>query len=130
MVVTKDINRRSGPDLLVRLNTVIGNLSWVFVSVIVLFSWVLVFFMFIFNRVINDPVKGLFDQPSMPSGWEAASRLMRISYFALFILFIISGIGLVLNSLRHNRKTDKYKASLIVLFILSLTGLIIRFIFL
>lgn len=119
-------NRRDGTDPLIKITNTIGNLSWVFVSVTVFFSWVLVFFIYIFTQVVNDPV-GIFVNGNRSfTGREAASKLFGFSFYALLFVFALSSIGLILNSLRHHRQTDKYNKSLIALVILSLLGLMTR----
>ena len=45
--------------------------------------------------------------------------LYRIDFYVLTAIFVISGLGLFLNSIRHRRRTDKYDVSLIYFLILS-----------
>jgi hypothetical protein len=48
-----------------------------------------------------------------------SKSLFNIDFYLLIAIFLISGIGITLNSIRHRRRTDHYDVSLIYFLILS-----------
>jgi hypothetical protein len=45
--------------------------------------------------------------------------LYHIDFYILTAVFVVSGIGLLVNSTRHRRRTDEYNTSLIYFLVLS-----------
>lgn len=112
-------NRRRGPDILIK---------WINYSAI--FSWILIFIVFIVVSIAKPPVEGFFDRQygiKVSATWD--TTLLEYAFLMMFPLLLICIIGLLINSLRHQRKTDTYNKSLIVCFILSLLGIIYYFVY-
>ena len=127
----KMINRRNGPDPLVKLIGSITSLSWVLLFFITVFSWILVSSVFIVSRVAKAPLEGFADQKhqfNLSDTWRFI--LIDYSFYLLIIMFVLCSGGLILNSFRHNRKGDTYSKPLIIFFLLSLIGILVHFMFL
>jgi hypothetical protein len=54
---------------------------------------------------------------NLKSGWS--KTLYHIDLYLLIAIFLISGLGLTFNSIRHRRRTDRYDATLIYFVVLS-----------
>lgn len=50
---------------------------------------------------------------------EWSKTLYRIDFYCLAAIFLVSGLGLILNSIRHRRRTDHYDIPLIYFLIFS-----------
>jgi len=110
----KIINRRKGPDKWIKSLTWFGIIGWIFMFVT----------MIVFHLARPETEKSLtgFFQYRLGKNWDAE----LVPYFIIlsaFILFI-SALGLIINSRRHNRRTDNYRFSLIALVVISILGLL------
>ena len=107
-------NRRRGPDILIK---------WI--HYISIFCWALIFVIFIVVSVAKPPVEGFFDRQygiRVNAAWD--KTLLDSAFYLMFPLLIICAVGLLINSIRHQRKTDTYNKTLIISFFLSLAGII------
>jgi hypothetical protein len=108
-------NRRRGPDTMVKMITAFSICSWI--VIVAAFS---------------------IYQMSNPSGSYNSVRnsLLKfengiiIAKVLLFLNFLICVWGMVINMARNKRKSDRFRLSLIVSCIISLTGFILMVIFL
>ncbi len=109
----KRIERRKGPDKWIKSLTWFGGIGWLFM--IVTFA--------IFHKARPESETSIvgFYQKRLGQDWDAD----LVPYFIVFSAFIllISAIGLIVNSRRHNRRNDKYRVSLIMLVLFSALGL-------
>ncbi len=123
----KTINRRSGPDPLVKLIGSITSFSWMLLFVIAVFSWILISSIFIVAHVTKAPFEGFVEQRYHFTLSESRhTTLIADSFYLMIFIFILSCAGLVLNSFRHNRKNDTYSRPLIIFAVLSLMGIIVH----
>lgn len=67
-----------------------------------------------FEKWLNIPVRKKWD-----------IQTLRTFFWIVLSILYISGSGLIINTRRHKRKTDRYNKSLIILFTLSLFATII-----
>ncbi|MFH0976876.1 MAG: hypothetical protein V1874_13930 [Spirochaetota bacterium] len=119
----KTMNRRSGPDNILRLMGSIDIFSKVFIVSVLIFLWILLGSIFI----ISYAAKIADYQFQMPANIDKVITGYAIYFFILIL--IVSIAGFVLNTFRHHRKTDKYKKSFIIFGILSFTGIIFHLLF-
>ncbi|MDY6934314.1 MAG: hypothetical protein SVZ03_08860 [Spirochaetota bacterium] len=106
-------NRRRGPDILIK---------WI--NYIAVSCWIFIFTIFIIVSIAKPPVEGFFDRQygiQVNNTWDRT--LLEYAFYLMFPLLIICGIGLLINSTRHKRKTDTYNKTLIVCFVLSILGI-------
>jgi hypothetical protein len=122
----KTIDRRSGPDSVMKLSGSIEVLSKALIVSIVTFLWILLSSIYIISHVS----KYFSDQ----SGFQLPANFDKIflgySIYILIIVFVLCAISLVLESMRHHRKTDKYSKSVIIFGILSFLGIIFHLLYL
>jgi len=114
-MVRPDIDRRKGPDLLVR------SLTWA--NAIAAVSLVAAFCL---TAAAKPEIETFFDRYyhvnlNHRPGWDIS--LMRY----MVVLFIVSGltgiVGLTINNRRRRRKGDYIRATLIICLVVSLIGL-------
>lgn len=107
----KEINLdlRSEPDLIAKS---IGKFS-VFCWFLVLCAIIAVFLAL---PVIRNFINLTFSL-NLTHQWSVI--LYNIVFYILAAIFVISGMGLILNSIRHRRRTDQYNISLIYFLVLS-----------
>ena len=113
MVNKKIRNRRRGPDIVVK--------SINYTAVV---SWSIIFIVFVIVSFAKPQVEGFFDRQhniSVTASWD--KTLLEYSFYLMFLQLIVCAIGILINSTRHQRKTDKYNKSLIFFFSLSIFGL-------
>jgi hypothetical protein len=124
------INRRSGPDPLVKLIKSITAFSWMLLFFTSVFLWVLISSVFIVSRVTKNPLEAFNNSNrfNLSENWKTV--IMDYSFYLVIILFVLCSAGLILNSFRHNRKGDTYSKPLIIFLILSVAGIILHKIFL
>jgi|GEM_PF-979595 len=109
-------NNRFGPDSLVKWKRFFVILSLVGLSVV----FILLASAFPGRVTMFDRFYGT----QAVEGQWGKDLLMFILYISI-PLFLISAFGIVLNSMRHKRKSDDYSKLLIVAFALSLIGIAI-----
>ena len=110
----KGLNERSGSDLVVKLKKFSAVLSW-FIA----------FGIFVLLGFARPPVRGFFDRQydiQFQQTWNM--MLVQYAYFLMYPLVLICIIGLIANASRHKRKYDTYSASLVVLGLMGILGII------
>jgi len=107
--------RRHGPDLLVKLITIMAVLGWVLMIVTVFFYGV--------SRPasISKQFWPLADK--MDRIWN--TEMLSLVLYFLVANFIIAIVGLLINSKRHKRKTDHYSLSLQLLTLMAAVGIFV-----
>ncbi len=107
--------KRKRPDILMRL------LTWLAVI-----GWFLMYVVLMLVHKAKPKVESSFDRvdgmESPLSVWNP--DLIRYIFYMMIAGLIISIIGIILNVMRHRRKKDKYRISLISLGVISLLGII------
>jgi len=110
----KGMNERTRSDFVVKLKNVSAVLSWF-----------LGFGIFVLLGFARPPVRGFFDRQydiTFQQSWNM--MLVQYAYFLMYPLVLICIIGLIANASRHKRKYDTYSASLIVLGLLGILGIV------
>ncbi|SFX49091.1 hypothetical protein [Marinospirillum alkaliphilum] len=114
--------RRRRRDPLLNLISIFGAVSWVLMLPI----------LFLVEQArpemetFFDRMLGLKVRPS----WDETAYYY--AFFLMLAVLLLAGFGLLLNSLRNRRKTDSIRINLVVVFTLSLLGVLhylIRFVF-
>jgi hypothetical protein len=111
----RNSNRREGPDLLLKFITWISIIGWALISSVLL----------IIARAEPES-ETFFDrllQVQVRKTWD--TELLHYAFILMIFLFIISGVGLYINSKRMRRKGDKYRLSLITMAIFSAVGMVV-----
>jgi len=109
-------DRRRGPDILIK-----G------ISYISIFSWIMIFIIFLVISIAQPPKESFFDRQyniQVHSNWD--QKMIQIAFSLMYPIMVICAFGLLINTLRHQRKTDSYNKSLVIIFCLSLVGIIIH----
>ncbi len=113
----RKIDRRSGPDLWVRILGWLGGISWVLMFAA----------MFIIDRAKPEAEKII----TRVSGTEVSTTWDQTLVGYLFYLVIfgvcVSTVGIMINSRRYRREEDRFKLTLIVLGMLSIVGIAVYF---
>jgi hypothetical protein len=107
----KDINLdlRSKPDLITKS---IGKFPVI--------CWSLTFGALIITCLAIPVVRTFLNSTfSLNLKLEWSKLLYHIDFYILAVIFLISGLGLYLNSIRNRRRTDQYNPSLIYFLVLS-----------
>jgi hypothetical protein len=110
----KYFERRKGPDLLVKWVKWTGIVSW-----IVLFSIMLI------TDMAKPPIETFFDRMfnvKLRTYWDTG--LIRLALVFMVVLFLLSVAGIIANSMRHRRKTDRYNKSVIFSATASFIGIL------
>ncbi|HBF37169.1 MAG TPA: hypothetical protein DDW50_07595 [Firmicutes bacterium] len=111
MAQKKDIklDLRSEPDVITKS---IGKFS--------LICWILTFTAIVVACLAMPTVRNFLSTSFSLNLKPAWSKILyHIDFYILTVIFVISGLGLFLNSIRHRRRTDKYDPSLVYFLILS-----------
>lgn len=104
--------KKSGP--LLTIISIFGFVSWLLMlPVLVLLEKAKPELETVFDRWLN-----LGAQP----GWDLT--LYRYAFYLMLLVMLVSFLGLVLNAFRKRRSTDSWRINLIVVFLLSLSGII------
>jgi energy-coupling factor transporter transmembrane protein EcfT len=112
--------RRHGADSLIHKLNIITYVVWFF-SVITLYM--------IF--IARPPEESVFNRwHKARFGNEFDDFLLKYSIVFMIVCFALSVAGLIINKFRHKRKTDHYRLSLIILGLLSLTGIVLHILYL
>jgi len=107
------IERRKGPD------TVIKAVWWI--SGI---SWALIITAFVFVGLAKPEIETFFDRLfniRIRKYWDY--ELLRYTFFTLVLNFVICIVGFLLNLFRQKRKTDRINKSVILLAAVNLAGI-------
>ena len=118
--------RRSGPDSVMKLTGSIEVLSKALIVSIGTFLWILLSSIFI----ISYAAKYFSDQSEFKLPANFDKIFMGYSIYLLVIIFVLCAISLVLESMRHHRKTDKYSKSIIFFGVISFLGIIFHLLYL
>lgn len=111
--------RRKGSGPLLKIISLFGFISWVLMlPVLVLVQKAKPEIETFFDRWINLEVN---------STWDLT--LFRYAFYLMLIIMLLSLFGLALNALRMRRKTDSWRVNLILVFLLSLSGIIYYFLY-
>lgn len=104
--------RRQKPDLVLRLITLSGALSWILLlPVLVLVEKARPVLVTFFDRWMGLEGRDY---------WDADAYLY--AFYLMLLIMLLSAGGLVLNAFRNKRSTDSWRANLIVVFLLSVAG--------
>ena len=102
------------PDILVK------SIPWFAMA-----AWVIFIISLLVVGMAKPSFETFFDRYydiSLPLSWD--KTLLLINYQILWVLFIVCGNGVLINSRRQRRKEDRYNKSLIIIGIVSLLGII------
>ncbi len=108
------IERRKGPDLLIKLMKVINELGWLL--------YVVSLFLLELRKDLAQNYLDLQLTGKMPPPWKRED--IKYVFYILVLNFILSLTGIFLNGLRHHRKKDQYRISLIIMGIIALLGIL------
>jgi hypothetical protein len=109
-------NRRRGPDTMVKMITAFSICSWIII--IVAFS------------IFQMTSSGGSTYTSVRNSLLKFENGIIIAKILLFLNFLICIWGMVINMARNKRKSDRFRLSLIISCVISLTGFILMVIFL
>ena len=110
-VIKKIKNRRKGPDSIVKMIT--------FFSV---FTWLVIIAALIIYNMAN-PKMGSYS--TIRSTFFDAGNAAIVIKMLLFVNIILGVWGIIANTMRNRRKTDRFHTSLIISAAVSLVGFII-----
>jgi hypothetical protein len=117
--------RRDAPDSILKLSGSIEILSKALIVSIITFLWILFSSIFIISQV----AKFFADQSDFQLPVNFDKIFMGYSIYMLIAIFILCIIALLLESMRHHRKTDKYSKSIIIFGLLSFIGIIFHMVY-
>lgn len=104
--------RRKKPDLVLRLITLSGALSWILLlPVLVLVEKARPVLVTFFDRWMGLEGRDY---------WDADAY--RYAFYLMLLIMLLSAGGLLLNAFRNKRSTDSWRANLIIVFLLSVAG--------
>jgi len=112
-MVFKEIHlkeKRKGPDKWIKIMKSAALISWsLFVFAFYLIGKAQPQLESFFERWLNVRVR---------EGWD--EKILFYAFILMLVIFYFSCFGLVINTRRHKRKTDRYSPALIFLFITSM----------
>lgn len=94
------------------------------ISIISIAGWVLAISALLFLQTASPQGADMFTINSrtvLKSSWN--TNLLRIILVMLIVVFVACAFGFCFNLLRHKRKTDRYKKSIIILGLISIAGI-------
>lgn len=107
--------RRKGPDILVKLITWISLINWLIVTAIIAII-----------AMASPKTETFFDRlMEVRVNKSLNEELAQYAFYLMVVLLLLSIVGLIINSRRHRRKTDRYRVSLVLTGIFSVLGIII-----
>jgi uncharacterized membrane protein len=104
-----NLNLRSEPDMVAKS---IGRFS--------VASWYLALTALIVTCLAMPAVRTFLNETfafELKKSWS--TLLYNIDFYLLVAIFLLSGLGVLLNTLRHRRRTDRYNPTLIYFMVLS-----------
>ena len=116
---TKIVNRRHGPDVLVKAISIISGISWL-----------IVFVVFILVSYAKPKMETLFDRQyniQLRQNWD--KTMLGYAIFLLGLITVICLAGILINMSRHRRRTDRYNKSLIFFCVGSIIGILVYLVF-
>jgi hypothetical protein len=111
MAIIKTKNRRKGPDSVVKLITFFSVLTWI----------IIIAALIIYNMA--NPKMGSYS--TIRSTFFDVGNAAIVIKMLLFLNIILGFWGIIANTMRNKRKTDRFHISLIVSAAVSLVGFII-----
>ncbi len=115
-LMAKIKNRRRGPDTMVRMITISSVVSWI-----------VIFVAFIIYQMVH-PSGGSYN--TVRKTMIDFSAGVIVAKALLFLNFLLCVWGMIMNSMRNKRKSDKFRLSLVISAFISLAGFIVMMIFL
>jgi len=109
-------NRRRGPDTMVRMITISSVVSWL-----------VIFIAFIIYQMVH-PSGGSYN--AVRKTMIDFSAGVIVAKALLFLNFLLCVWGMIMNSMRNRRKSDRFRISLVISAFISLAGFIVMMIFL
>ncbi|MGE5630890.1 MAG: hypothetical protein ACM3TR_07310 [Caulobacteraceae bacterium] len=113
------LDRRKGPDTLVKWVKWSGIVSWIFVALI------------LFITLIAKPgFESYMDKSfhiSLANTWD--TNLMQFVLVLLVLLFFFCMISIIINLLRCRRKTDRFNKTLIINAVAAFIGILLYLVF-
>lgn len=110
----KIAERRKKPDLILRLISICGALSWGLMLVVV-----------VLVEKARPVLVTFFDRWMGLEGrdyWDADAY--RAAFYLMLVIMLISASGLILNIFRIKRTTDSWRINLVLVFMLSVVGVV------
>lgn len=110
----KIAERRQKPDLILRLISICGALSWGLMLVVV-----------VLVEKARPVLVTFFDRWMGLEGrdyWDADAY--RAAFYLMLVIMLISASGLILNIFRIKRTTDSWRVNLVLVFMLSVAGVV------
>ncbi|HKM15352.1 MAG TPA: hypothetical protein VJY63_05445 [Marinospirillum sp.] len=95
------------------------------ISVFGFVSWLLMLPVLVLLEKAKPELQTFFDRwmhLDVQSSWDVT--LYRYAFYLMLLVMFLSFFGLVLNALRMRRSTDTWRINLILVFLLSLSGVI------
>ena len=111
MAQKKDIklDLRSEPDFITKSIGKFAGLCWILTFLAIILTALAL-------PVIRNVISTTLNLDLKPT-WSKS--LYHIDFYILAAIFVVSGVGLYFNSIRHRRRTDKYDVSLLYFLVLS-----------
>ncbi len=109
-------NRRRGPDTMTRMITICGIVSWLVIVVAFLIYQ------------MTHPMGGSYN--TIRQTMIDFSAGVIIAKVLLLLNFLLCIWGMAMNMMRHKRKSDRFRISLVVSAVVSLGGFIAMMVFL
>jgi hypothetical protein len=109
------VERRQGPDLLVRWVKWTGYCAWILALIIIGIT-----------TYAKPQIETFFDrllEVKLRKTWDM--ELMQYAFYLMVATFILCSIALVVNFRRKRRKSDRFNKSILFLGIVSLFGAIL-----
>ncbi len=107
------VERRKGPDVLVRL------VHWLGIT-----AWIIMFFILAITDRAKPQMATFFDRffkVQVRETWNYS--LVQWSFYLMILLSLLCILGLLANVKRHKRKSDRYSFHLIMMLILATVGI-------
>jgi uncharacterized membrane protein len=109
--------RRKGSDTILKILSVLGVIGW-FLMLIALF---------VIDKAKPQQLESMFSNIDSGTshyqlGWN--DELLYYVFVLMVVGFLISILGLYLNSMRNRRRGDSYRVHLVFLFIISTIGIL------
>jgi hypothetical protein len=114
MAEGKILNRRRGPDVMVKAIQFFSILSWLFIFVIL-----------IFFSLAKPRFQGFGKGMSAVQAGSWDTFFLDSILYVLIFQFLICFFGLLFNANRVKRKTDQYSKSLVFFSVMSLIGAVL-----
>lgn len=104
------VDRRKGPDIVVKFLKAASFFIWaIIIVIIIIMNQAKPQVENFFSRLLNVPLR---------ESWDI--DLLRYAFYLSDIMLVFSIFAFILNMGRHRRKTDKYSKSIIIMIIFSL----------